>query len=71
MLESACRSMFGNRIQAGIILDEGDGDVFRCLGSLTSLYICTGQAIAGNLAMCHDVAHTAWRHVRHMDRLRR
>ena len=71
MLQFACGSMFGNRTQAGIILDNGDGDAFRCLGSLTSLYICTGQAIAGNLAMCHDVDYTAWRHVSHMYRLRR
>jgi hypothetical protein len=71
MLQSACGSMFENRIQAGIILDEGDGDTFRCLGSLPSLSIFTGWAIAGNLAMCPDVDHTAWRHVRHMDRLRR
>jgi hypothetical protein len=58
MLQSAFGSLFGNRTQAGIILDEGDGDAFRCLGSLRSLYIFTGQAIAGNLAMCHDVDHT-------------
>ena len=70
MLESVCGSMFGNRTQVGIILDEGDGDAFRCLGGLTSLSIFTGQAIAGNPAMCHDVDHTAWRHVRHMCRLR-
>jgi hypothetical protein len=49
MLQSAFGSMFGNRMQAGIILDYGEGDAFRCLGSLTSLYIFIGQAIAGNL----------------------
>jgi hypothetical protein len=68
---SAFGSIFGNRTPAGIILDKGDGDAFRCLGSLPSLYIYTGQAIAGNLAMGHDVDHTAWRHVRHMDGSRR
>jgi hypothetical protein len=26
MLQSVCGSMFENRIQAGIILDEGDGE---------------------------------------------
>jgi hypothetical protein len=46
MLQSVCGSIFENRIQAGIILDEGDGDTFRGLGSLPSLSIYTGWAIA-------------------------